>query len=70
VVATNVDGLPEVVQDGVSGRLVEPAAPARLAAAVLDVLDHHEQMAAAAAENARRFFVQDYTDHVERLINP
>ena len=38
VVATRVDGLPEVVEDGVTGRLVAPGDPEELAAAVLDVL--------------------------------
>jgi glycosyltransferase involved in cell wall biosynthesis len=68
VVATRVGGLPEVVEDGVSGRLVEPGAPTELADAVLDVLAHRPRMAAAARESARRFFVDDYVDRVERLI--
>jgi glycosyltransferase involved in cell wall biosynthesis len=68
VVATRVDGLPEVVEDGVSGRLVAPGAPTQLAAAVLDVLAHRGAMAAAATERARRFFVADYVERVERLI--
>lgn len=38
VVATAVDGTPEVVRDGVTGVLVEPADPDALAVAVLDVL--------------------------------
>ena len=40
VVATRVGGLPEVVRDGVTGRLVAPGRPDQLAAAVLDVLAH------------------------------
>jgi glycosyltransferase involved in cell wall biosynthesis len=70
VVATRVDGLPEVVEDGVTGRLVAPGAPDQLAAAVLDVLGHREQMSATAREHAARFFVSDYVDLVERLIAP
>ena len=38
VVATRVGGLAEVVDDGVTGRLVDPGRPDQLAAAVLDVL--------------------------------
>ncbi len=49
VVATNVDGLPEVVTDGVDGVLVEPGDIDALAAAVLRVLDNREQMSHAAA---------------------
>ena len=42
VVATRVGGLPEVVDDGVTGRLVAPGRPGRLAAAVLEVLAHRD----------------------------
>lgn len=68
VVATSVDGLPEVVEDGVTGRLVPPADPDRLAAAVLDVLQHSQHMGEAARERARRFEASDYVDRVESLI--
>lgn len=68
VVATTVDGLPEVVQDGATGRLVSPGAPERLAEAVLEVLEHREVMGAAARHRAQRFFVADYVERVERLI--
>jgi glycosyltransferase involved in cell wall biosynthesis len=68
VVATRVDGLPEVVDDGVSGRLVEPGHPDELAAAVLDVLAHRERMGAAARERAERFHTDAYVERIERLI--
>lgn len=70
VVATAVDGLPEVVRDGVTGRLVSPGDPEGLAAAVLDVLARREEMGAAAREHARRFAQEDYVERVERLIAP
>jgi glycosyltransferase involved in cell wall biosynthesis len=38
VVATAVDGTPEVVRDGITGRLVPPTDPAALARAMLDLL--------------------------------
>jgi glycosyltransferase involved in cell wall biosynthesis len=68
VVASAVDGLPEVVRDGVTGRLVPPGAPDALAAAVLEVLSRREEMGAAAREHARRFFAEAYVERVERLI--
>ena len=43
VVATRVGGLAEVVDDGVTGRLVEPGDPTQLAAAVLEVLADRER---------------------------
>src|SRR4051794_13102723 len=55
VVATRVDGLPELVDDGVTGRLVEPGDTAALAVAVLEVLEHRAAMGAAAQVKAQRF---------------
>jgi glycosyltransferase involved in cell wall biosynthesis len=68
VVATRVDGLPEVVEDGVSGRLVAPGDPDGLAAAVLDVLARRDAMGAAARESAARFHTDAYVERIERLI--
>jgi glycosyltransferase involved in cell wall biosynthesis len=68
VVATRVDGLPEVVRDGITGRLVDPGDPDRIAAAVLEVLARRKEMGAAAREHARRFSADDYASRLERLI--
>jgi glycosyltransferase involved in cell wall biosynthesis len=68
VVATRVNGLPEVVRDGVTGRLVEPGDPQRLAEAIVDVLDHRAEMSSAARIHAERFHAARYVDQVERLI--
>lgn len=70
VVATRVGGLAEVVDDGVTGRLVEPGEPDLLAAAVLEVLGRREEMGAAALKAARRFGADAYADRVEALIRP
>jgi glycosyltransferase involved in cell wall biosynthesis len=68
VVATRVDGLPEVVRDGVTGRLVEPGDPDALAAAVLEVLSRRDEMSDAARDHARRFSTGRYVEQVEQLI--
>jgi glycosyltransferase involved in cell wall biosynthesis len=68
VVATCVDGLPELVADGVTGALVEPGDTAALAVAVLRVLAERESMGAAAREAAQRFGADAYTDRVEDLL--
>jgi glycosyltransferase involved in cell wall biosynthesis len=68
VVATRVGGLAEVVDDGVTGRLVAAGDPAALAAAVLEVLHQRDRMGAAAREQARRFDSERYADRVERLL--
>jgi glycosyltransferase involved in cell wall biosynthesis len=70
VVATRVGGLSEVVQDGVTGRLVDPGAPDQIAAAVLDVLQHRTEMGRAARSWARRFDADAYAARVEALIAP
>jgi glycosyltransferase involved in cell wall biosynthesis len=68
VVATRVDGLPELVEDGVTGALVEPGDTAALAVAVLRVLEQREAMGAAARERAARFGADLYADRVEDLL--
>ena len=70
VVATRVGGLAEVVDDGVTGVLVEPGEPAALAAAVIDVLGRRDTMSAAARQAAQRFGADAYADRVEALIRP
>jgi len=42
VVATNCGGLPEIIQDGRTGRLVAPADPAALANGIIDMLGRAE----------------------------
>jgi glycosyltransferase involved in cell wall biosynthesis len=70
VVASRVDGLPEVVQDGVTGRLVAPGDPGALAAAVLEVLGRRAEMGEAARRHAQRFATEDYVERVAELIAP
>jgi glycosyltransferase involved in cell wall biosynthesis len=68
VVAGAVDGLPEVVDDGVTGRLVVPGDPDTIAAAVLEVLSRQAEMGAAARRHAQRFATETYCAHLEELI--
>jgi glycosyltransferase involved in cell wall biosynthesis len=68
VVATRVGGLAEVVEDGVSGLLVEPGRPEELARAIATVLDRRAAMAPAARERAQRFGADAYAERVGRLL--
>jgi glycosyltransferase involved in cell wall biosynthesis len=70
VVATRVGGLPEVVEDGVTGLLVEPGRPDELARAVATVLERREAMGLAARERAQRFGADAYAQRVEALLAP
>jgi glycosyltransferase involved in cell wall biosynthesis len=64
VVATRISGIPELVQDGVTGLLVEPHDPAGLAAA-LDSLLSDETLAAQLALNGRRLVERSFNLAVE-----
>jgi glycosyltransferase involved in cell wall biosynthesis len=70
VVATAVDGTPEVIRPGVNGELVAPGDPGGLAAAVLAILDDDERrrsMAAAAADGLDDFGRDHMVRQLEEL---
>ncbi len=59
VVATNSGGIPEIISDGETGRLVEPSDPEALARGIIDVLQHPAQagrMAARGRELVKKKF--------------
>jgi glycosyltransferase involved in cell wall biosynthesis len=71
VVSTRVGGLPDLVEDGVTGLLVEPQDPEGLAAAIATLLGDPARAAAMGeAGRARRraeFSLEGTTRHVEAL---
>ena len=60
VVATAAGGIPEAVEDGVTGRVVPVRDPARLAQALLDLLGEPERRR-AMGEAGRRRFLERFT---------
>lgn len=61
VVATNLSAIPELVEDGVTGTLVEPENPTEMACAILELLlhpKHYEEM-----KNRARSKVEDEFDN-------
>ena len=59
VVASNVGGLPEVIEDGVNGILIEPESPEQLFASIAKILD--DETFSAAAHLANRSRAADYS---------
>jgi glycosyltransferase involved in cell wall biosynthesis len=55
VVATAAGGIPEAVQDGVTGRVVPPGDPAALAAAILELLQDEPRRRALGRAGRARF---------------
>ncbi len=71
VVASNVGGIPEMVEDGVTGLLVPPRDHAALAAAIVRLLTDHPlaDMLARAGHDLvhERFCIQLMVDAVEAI---
>jgi len=71
VVASAVNGIPEIVKDGETGFLVEPGDPSALAAAIRRLADDPDLRArmgeAAAKDAADRFTVNRMLDEVDAL---
>ncbi len=71
VVASNVGGIPEMIQDGVTGLLVPPHDPAALAAALVRLLEDHpyaDMLARAGHDLVHdRFCVQLMVNEVQAL---
>ncbi len=64
VVATAAGGIPEAVQDGVTGRIVPARDPAALADALASVLEDEERRRALGAAGRRRFLERFTADRM------
>ena len=69
-VATSVGGVPELVESGRNGLLVEPGRPDRLADALLELAEDEEKRktwGAAAGDRAATFSVESMIEKIEEL---
>jgi len=64
VVATAAGGIPEAVEDGVTGRVVPPRDPDALAAALVEVLGDPQRRDAMGAAGRRRFLERFTADRM------
>ncbi|HXY38331.1 MAG TPA: glycosyltransferase [Vicinamibacteria bacterium] len=64
VVATAAGGIPEAVEDGLTGRVVPPRQPAALAEALLEVLGDEQRRLALGAAGRRRFLERFTAEHM------
>jgi len=56
VIGSNVDGVGEVIRDGVNGRLLEPGKPELLADAIVEMLDNPQRMREMGKAGKRMVF--------------
>jgi len=70
IVATRVGGIPEFVEDGVNGRLIDTERPDQLFAAIEEVIANPEWAASVRAANIERILTLDaaaMADHYEKI---
>lgn len=70
VISTPISGIPELITDGVDGRLVPPEDAESLASAIQELLHHPEQRRRMGSEARktveRRFSMKDHVDRMEQ----
>ena len=66
VVASNVDGIPEFLEDGVNGRLIEPESPDQLIAAIEEIIEKPEWAASVRAANIEHASTLDAATMADR----
>jgi len=68
VIATKVGGLPEIIEDKVSGRMVPPNDPSALASSIKELINNQGERLEYAQEGAKRFIQQFESKHmIERI---
>lgn len=66
IIATNVGGIPEIIQNNETGILVNPASPEELTSAIKKLIENPE-LAKTLAKNAREKILQEFS--FEKMLN-
>ncbi len=71
VIGTNVGGIPEIIEDGVTGLLVPPYSPDKLAEAIITILQNPslaQQMGEAGRQRVgERFSVEQHVARIKEI---
>jgi glycosyltransferase involved in cell wall biosynthesis len=71
IIASAVGGIPEVIRDGISGRLVLPEEPQKLAAAIIEALQSYSKSEDMALEAKRivdeEFSIEKWVSRIENI---
>jgi glycosyltransferase involved in cell wall biosynthesis len=69
VVATNVDGIKEVIIDGESGILIPPKSPEAIAGAVIKIIENPQLASGLIEQGFKRARLFDIQEHVMKIDN-
>ena len=71
IIASNVGGIPEIVEDGITGLLVPPGDPESLAKAIIEITQHPKEamkLGERGRERVKRYFSLDvYVQKIEKV---
>lgn len=70
VIGTNIGGIPEMIDDGVNGYLVEPQNPEQIAEKVIKLFSEEkllEELGRNARKKAEEFRIEKYVEKVEKV---
>lgn len=68
IVATNIGGLPEIVDDGKNGYLIEPKKAAELSKKIVYLFSHPEEVTKMAAMSHKKSSQFDIKVHLEKIL--
>ena len=70
MIGTNVGGIPEIIDDGVNGYLVEPKNPEQLAEKVIKLFSEEKllkELGRNARKKAEEFSIEKHVDNLEKI---